>query len=175
VRVRTGTTAPTGESIVTKRNSGDGFILGAEASVFADLSENWLLWGTFSWMEGSLDTPLQANGPTVTEPVSRLMPRTLQVGLRWEGADRKFWAEFASTFAVLQDRLSSADQRDVQRIPPGGTPGYEVFHLRGGWRTSRNSSLTLALENLSNADYRIHGSGLNEPGRNLIVGLDLHF
>ncbi len=175
VRVPTGITAPTGESIVTKRNSGDGFIHGAEASLFADLAENWLLWGTFSWMEGSLDTPSQANGPIVTEPVSRLMPRTIQVGLRWEGADRKFWAEFASTFAVLQDRLSSSDQRDVQRIPPGGTPGYEVFHLRGGWRPTRNSSLTLAVENLSDADYRIHGSGLNEPGRNVIVGLDLHF
>lgn len=175
VRVPTGITAPTGELIVTKKNSGDGFIHGAEVSLAADLSKNWLVWGTFSWMEGTLDTPTRADGPVETEPVSRLMPRTLQLGLRWEATHRKFWAEFASTIAATQDRLSQADQRDTQRIPPGGTPGYEVYHLRGGWRPTKNISLSLALENLSNADFRIHGSGLNEPGRNLIVGLDLHF
>ena len=103
------------------------------------------------------------------------MPRTLQLGLRWEATDRQFWAEFASTIAATQDRLAQADQRDTQRIPPGGTPGYEVSHLRGGWRPTKNISLSLALETLSNADFRIHGSGLNEPGRNAIVGLDLHF
>ncbi len=175
VRVPTGLIAPTGESIVTKKNSGDGEIHGAEATVSAELSREWILWGTFTWMEGTLDTPVTAGGPVVTEPVSRLMPTTLQLGLRWEASSRKFWAEFATTIAATQDRLSASDMRDTQRIPPGGTPGYEVYHLRGGWRPTKNTALTLALENISGADYRIHGSGLNEPGQNLIVGLDLRF
>ncbi|MGE3312854.1 MAG: TonB-dependent receptor plug domain-containing protein [Limisphaerales bacterium] len=175
VRVVTGTTAPTGEAIVTKKNSGNGQIHGAEATVSAEITPEWTLWGTFTWMEGTLDTPVTAGGPEVTEPVSRLMPTTLQLGIRWEASNRKFWAEFATTIAATQNRLSASDQRDTQRIPPGGTPGYEVYNLRGGWRPTKNTALTLAFENLSNADYRIHGSGLNEPGQNLIVGLDLHF
>jgi hemoglobin/transferrin/lactoferrin receptor protein len=32
-----------------------------------------------------------------------------------------------------------------------------------------------AVENLTDEDYRIHGSGLNEPGRNFIIGADLRF
>ncbi len=29
-------------------------------------------------------------------------------------------------------RLSDSDERDTQRIPEGGTPGYGVLTLRGG-------------------------------------------
>ena len=29
-------------------------------------------------------------------------------------------------------------------------------------------TMTLGLENIFNRDYRIHGSGVNEPGRNLV-------
>ena len=50
-----------------------------------------------------------------------------------------------------------------------------MFHLRGGWRPSRNSSLTLALENLSDADYRIHGSGVDSPGRSAYLSLRWQF
>lgn len=175
VRVPTGTTASTGEAIVAKQNSGNGHIHGAEATLAADLSEALTAWGSFSWMEGLLETPVTAGGPSIDEPVSRLMPRTFQAGLRWQSTDRRLWAEFAATFAAAQQRLSAADRRDNQRIPPGGTPAYEVFHLRGGWRPSERTSLTLAVENLADTDYRIHGSGLNEPGRNFIVALDLRF
>ena len=175
IRVPTGTTAPTGEAVVAKQNSGDGFIHGVEASLEADLSKNWLAWGTFSWMEGTMEAPVRSGGTLETEPVSRLMPRTFQLGLRWEAEKRKYWAEFATVFAATQDRLSQADRRDTQRIPPGGTPGYEAFHLRAGWRPTERISLTLALENLTDADFRVHGSGLNEAGRNLVLGIDLRF
>jgi hemoglobin/transferrin/lactoferrin receptor protein len=32
-----------------------------------------------------------------------------------------------------------------------------------------------AVENISDKDYRIHGSGLNEPGFNVILGADCRF
>jgi hemoglobin/transferrin/lactoferrin receptor protein len=126
-------------------------------------------------MRGELDTPVVAGGAVVTEPVSRLMPTTFNTGLRWEESRGRFWAEFAASFVEKQDRLASNDKLDTQRIPVGGTPGYDVYHLRVGWKPCQHATVALALENLSNTDYRIHGSGLNEPGRNLLLTADLRF
>lgn len=174
VRTPTGTTL-NGAQVVTKSNSGDGHIQGVELAAQVDLYAGFLVWGNFTWMEGILETPTAVGGPLRTEPVSRLMPTTVNYGLRWEHESHRYWAEFAGTVAGTQDKLSSGDVLDTQRIPPGGTPGYEVFHLRAGWRPCENFSLTAALENLSDADYRIHGSGLNEPGRNFVMTLDVRF
>ncbi|MFT5125307.1 MAG: hemoglobin/transferrin/lactoferrin receptor protein, partial [Verrucomicrobiales bacterium] len=44
--------------------------------------------------------------------------------------------------------------------------------LRGGCRLSDQLNLTLALENIGDENYRVHGSGLNEPGRNAIIALE---
>ena len=87
-----------------------------------------------------------------------------------------FWLEGVVDAADKADRLSADDERDTQRIPPGGTPGYAVLTLRGGIaRGRRRLQLTLALENVMDEDYRIHGSGVNEPGRNLVLQADWTF
>lgn len=175
VGVPTGQRTADGLLIVSKQNGGEGFVRGAELTASVEFVEHWTLWGNLSWMEGRVETPLVQGGAIQKEPLSRIMPATANLGLRWDHPKRKYWAEFASTIARTQDLLSSGDARDTQRIPPGGTPGYEVYHLRAGWRPCEDFTLSLALENLGNADYRIHGSGLNEPGRNLIVAADVRF
>ena len=50
-----------------------------------------------------------------------------------------------------------------------------VVALRGGWRFTPSLTLTAALDNLADKDYRVHGSGLNEPGRNLILAAEYSF
>ena len=71
--------------------------------------------------------------------------------------------------AAKADRLSTRDKKDTQRIPPGGTPGYAVFDINGVWNITDDLGLSLSLENILDKDYRIHGSGVNEPGRNFIA------
>ena len=79
------------------------------------------------------------------------------------------------TAAGRQDNLSTRDLADTQRIPPEGTPGYVTGTLRSGWEVRDGLSVSAAVENLTNEDYRIHGSGLNAPGTNVIFGMDLRF
>jgi hemoglobin/transferrin/lactoferrin receptor protein len=73
--------------------------------------------------------------------------------------------------AGSQDKLSTRDQADTDRIPPGGTPGYETLTIRGGWQFSERLKMSVSLDNLLNEDYRTHGSGLNEAGRNLVISI----
>jgi hemoglobin/transferrin/lactoferrin receptor protein len=170
---------PTGQIIgdnneVTKRNAGDGYIHGVEVNGSVYLSADWLWWGNLTWMEGEVDTYPTPAPVKVTEPVDRLMPLTANTGLRFQPSG-SYWLEGVLTAADEQDRLSTRDAADTQRIPPGGTPSYLVFTLRGSWRVSDALTLTASLENISDENYRVHGSGLNEPGRNLVLAADYLF
>ncbi|MCI0541529.1 MAG: TonB-dependent receptor [Verrucomicrobiales bacterium] len=162
---------------VIKKNSGDGFIHGVELAGSYRFLPEWTLRSGFTWMEGEVEVfpATTSSSALVTEPVSRLMPTTVDLGLLWEHSSRKFWGEAFGTITARQDNLSSADRRDNQRIPPGGTPGYAICGIRAGWRPCENFNLTLAVENLTDEDYRIHGSGLNEPGRNFIASAEFRF
>ena len=73
------------------------------------------------------------------------------------------------------DELSTRDASDTQRIPPDGTPGYAILTVRSGWKLMDTLLLSASVENLTNEDYRIHGSGQNEPGTNVVFGLDWKF
>ena len=61
---------------------------------------------------------------------------------------------------------------DSQRIPTGGTPGYSVLGLRASWKPWANLRLFSAVENITDRDYRVHGSGTNAAGRSLQVGME---
>lgn len=164
-----------GANEVTKRNSGDGFVHGVEIEARYRFDEQWSTFGWFAWMEGEVDTFPTAAPNQVREPIDRLMPAMGQIGLRWDAPKRDVWLEGLVTLAADADRLSTRDEADTDRIPAGGTPGYAVLTLRSGWRIDENFTLTAALENLTDENYRVHGSGVNEPGINLILGLEYKF
>jgi len=171
---------PTGRIIdgdieVTKKNVGDGFIHGFEAETQYRFHPAFVLFGSVAWTEGLVDTYPTSALVLEREPVSRLMPLTGHVGIRWENPGKVHWVEASCDMADNQDRLSTSDRLDTQRIPPGGTPGYAVFNLRSGWELKDGLIFSAAVENIFNRDYRIHGSGQNEPGINVIMGLDVRF
>jgi hemoglobin/transferrin/lactoferrin receptor protein len=164
-----------GDAEVTKSNVGDGFVHGVELGGSLRFHPQLTAFGTLSWLDGEVDTFPTSAAVKEREPLSRLMPTQGYVGLRWDHPDRRLWAEVTGTFAEKQDDLSTRDEADTSRIPPGGTPDYCVLSLRTGYRVHENVDLTLALENVTDEDYRIHGSGVNEPGRNLVVGVEVRF
>jgi hemoglobin/transferrin/lactoferrin receptor protein len=172
--------SPTGRKIdglseVTKKNAGDGYIHGVELSESLALTDEWSTWITASWMEGYMDTYPNSTTEQERNTISRLMPPSAEAGVRWQVNGGKYWTEISGKAADKADRLSAEDKRDTQRIPPGGTPGYAVCNLRAGSRITRSLDMTVALENIFDQDYRIHGSGINEPGRNLVLTAAFRF
>lgn len=47
------------------------------------------------------------------------------------------------------------------------TPGFVAFTVRGGWRVSSRLDASVVLENLTDRNYRWHGSGTDAPGFSL--------
>ena len=173
--VRTPTGRMIGEEYeVTKKNAGDGYVQGIETQMECVFAEQFKAFGSITWMDGEVDTYPTSDPALVTEPIDRLMPLTGRIGLRWT-ANEKVWLEGAVTSAEKADELSTRDSKDTSRIPPGGTPAYTVGDIRAGWKAAEGLTISLAVENITDEDYRIHGSGVNEPGRNIVLAADWMF
>lgn len=173
VRVPTGRLLGT-EVEVTKRNAGDGFVHGIELRADGNLHRAWWLAGSFAWLEGEVEIAEPGSG-VQRQTLDKMMPASGRLALRWQPPISRLRAELLWDAAARQDQLSPGDRLDTQRIPPGGTPGWQTLTLRGHWRATDTVTVSGALENLLDEDYRIHGSGVNRPGRSLVVGLDVGF
>ena len=174
-RVPTGNVNAAGESEVTKANVGDGYLWGIELGSSWRLRPAWTLFGNLTWLEGKVDTFPTAAPVVEREYVDRLMPLVFLAGVRWEPPGGRLWSEARVQHAERAERLSTRDESDTSRIPPGGTPGYTIVDLLAGYELSREVSFFLGLENLTDEDYRVHGSGSNRPGRNLTFGVRVSF
>jgi outer membrane receptor protein involved in Fe transport len=108
---------------------------------------------------------------TQREPVRRIPPLFGRLALDFAPGAWSFGAEWLG--ADKQDRLAKGDTED-NRIPKGGTPGWQVLNLHAGYAW-RFVSLRCSALNLFNADYRTHGSGVNGYGRSAFVTLALGF
>ena len=171
---------PTGRVIdstpeVRADNIGDGWVWGLECDAAWRFATSWTAFTTASWMDGEADELDPATGQTVRSPLSRQHPFTAFLGLRWEPPGGCVWAQGEWGYAAREDRLSLRDRTDTSRIPPEGTPSWNVVNLRGGVRIGEDVRFGVSLENVLDEDYRIHGSGQNEPGLNLVLMLEVAF
>ncbi|MCX7819911.1 MAG: TonB-dependent receptor [Kiritimatiellae bacterium] len=173
VRAPTGRVVGDGLLEVTKKNAGDGWIHGVEAIGEWEFVEDWSVRALGAWMDGEVESYPTSEPRQVREPVSRLLPPTGELALRY--GPGRWWVEAAVRGSAKADQLAASDRRDTQRIPPGGTPAWLVGSVRAGATLWRDVRAAVGVENITDEDYRIHGSGVNEPGRNFVLTLDARF
>jgi iron complex outermembrane receptor protein/hemoglobin/transferrin/lactoferrin receptor protein len=154
---------------------GVSFITGFELSARASLPLDFTARATLAYAYGSAPNPqARPEDPALPYaervPISRIPPLNGTLEARWGGL-LGFYAGAGLRWALLQDRLAPTDHSDA-RIPEGGTPGFAVLDLRAGYRLRRELVLTAALENVTDAAYRYHGSSVNGPGRGILVHVE---
>ncbi len=174
IRSPTGETTGDGTPFLQKSNAGDGSVYGVEASGEWRFAEGWAAHGLASWLDTQVDQ-FRADGSETSGPMSRTQPFIGVLGVTRRPHDVNWWWQADVVFTNRADKLSLRDETDLRRIPPGGTPGYTVFGVRGGVDLDERSTLTVGLENIFDKDYRVHGSGQNEPGRSLVVSYAIEF
>lgn len=161
------------DTVARITNGEEGYIWGVEADAAWQISEQWDLFGNLTFQDGKEKSRKDVGGPVTEDTVSRLSPLVGSVTLRWTQTGDKVWVEGQLLGAATQNNLSQRDLGDDQRVPANGTPGYMTGSLRGSWHAKDNVLVTLGLENLTDEDYRVHGSGVNGAGFNAILGLKL--
>jgi hemoglobin/transferrin/lactoferrin receptor protein len=173
IRTPTGRTI-SGQREVTKTNAAESSVNGIEWQLSYLAMDRLTLYTDGMWIDGWQESfPVATSTETVKEPIDLLMPTTWHLGARLVLPDPRMQVDLMVEHASEQDQLSSRDIADTQRIPPGGTPAYTTLNLRSDWRMRDGVTLSLAFDNITDEDYRIHGSGVNEPGRNLVASVNI--
>ena len=154
-------------------NFSDGWVKGAEVLARYHVTDEVSVSFGFGYAKGKADHPSDGD----EEPLPKVGPARAHLGVRFVPEESGVWVEAVVTAADEQSHLDLGAKGggDAQRQPVNGTPGYAILTLRGGVAVTENLTLTAAIENVTNKDYRIHGSGQNEPGTNAILGVDFGF
>jgi outer membrane receptor protein involved in Fe transport len=80
------------------------------------------------------------------------------------------------TLAQIQSRVLPGVVNETQRIPLySRTGGWVAFDAIGGVRVSEYTTVGLAVTNLLDRNYRVHGSGIDGPGVGVSVRLKFAF
>jgi hemoglobin/transferrin/lactoferrin receptor protein len=151
-----------GYSVYQKVNTDRAFIQGIETAWEYSPGPAWIINGSLTYTYGQ--------NKTLNEPVRRIPP--VYGSLAVEYKLDHWWASLEWQAAGRQNRLSQGDMDD-NRIPDGGTPGWDVLNFSAGFEM-KLIEVRIKLQNLFNEDYRFHGSGINEYGRSACLSIRLN-
>lgn len=152
-----------GYPVYQKFNSEKSYIWGTDVEVGFNVIKNLDVTAMTSYAYGQ--------NLTKDEPMRRIPPNFKRVLIDYH--KQKWYAKAEWLNAGKQDRLAKGDSED-NRIPAGGTPGWNVFNLYGGYYFGK-ILLNAGIHNLLNEDYRYHGSGINGVGRSAWVAVRWEF
>ena len=158
VSVATGATTPDGRDVVQSVNAASASLYGLEAVARAGIADDLALDARLTYTFGDQEVD------GVTEPADRIPPLHARLAVEWQIGD----ALRLDTWLVAtarQDRLSARDVDDV-RIDPLGTPGWVVAGTRLRWDAGTGWQIDFGVDNVFDKQYRVHGSGIDAPGRN---------
>ncbi len=71
------------------------------------------------------------------------------------------------TLAQVQDRVLGPGEQSAPLVRR--TAGFATLNFRGGVKAGEKSEVVWILENALDKNYRLHGSGIDSPGRNLQI------
>lgn len=162
--VLTGAQTPDGRDVVQTQNRASALIWGVESSSRLLLGERATLHLVLNFTRGEQE---EADGSTVAADRIPPLNGRLGVDIAWRDS---ITIEPYVVFAATQDRLSERDLRD-SRIDPEGTDGWMTANIDLRWQPGEHWTLHAGALNIFDAQYRVHGSGLDAPGQNLRVNL----
>ncbi|HWT14934.1 MAG TPA: TonB-dependent receptor [Patescibacteria group bacterium] len=164
--VFTGDVTAGGRRVVQNVNLADARLQGVEAGARWFANDAWTFAAAINHTRGEEQLAPEA-GYTAGD---RIPPLNARISANWRSDDR--WSFDAAMFgAARQDRLSERDLSDP-RINPAGTAGFGRVDVGARYRVNDDLVIEARLENLGDTHYREHGSGIDAPGRNLLVGFD---
>ena len=144
-----------GYPVYKKENVEEGYIKGFETEIEYQFLTGWHLEGNIAYTYGQ--------SLTKHEPLRRIPPINGRLMSTYH--NNRWFGSAELLFASKQSRLAQGD-KDDNRIPKGGTPGWNVVNLFAGYELAQ-WKFNFGLQNLFNKDYRTHGSGINGAGRSI--------
>jgi outer membrane receptor protein involved in Fe transport len=162
-RIKVEGQAINGYPVYKKENVEEGYIKGFESEIGYNPFKSWQVKGNIAYSYGQ--------SLSRGEPLRRIPPLNGRLLSRYSYDNWYGSAELL--FASKQNRLAQGD-KDDNRIPKNGTPGWSIINLYSGFELT-HFRFNLGLQNLLNQDYRTHGSGINGVGRSFWLSAAVRF
>ena len=164
-----GASSVDGKPVVHRVNTAKAFVQGVE---FGGAVNVWRMTirTNVSWTIGDF-----TDGAGVSTPMRRIPPVQGTAAVRYTHKDDLFWVEAGTRWAGPQSRLHPSDRSDhricetsrhsgVLQDDCEGSPGYGLLDLRAGFMLFEVHRFDLGVSNVTDANYRVHGSGYDGPG-----------
>jgi len=156
------------------QNGNNAYILGINGGITLDFNEHVSFKSVLNYTYGRvtdtrIDTviPLDHIAPLFGQ--TSLIYKTKNIDgeffVRYNG--KKALADYGPAFISTEDNL--------QYATANGMPAWFTLNIRFGFNITKTLRLNAACENLTNNRYRTFASGINAPGRNVIVSLRYKF
>ncbi|TBN00207.1 TonB-dependent receptor [Hyunsoonleella flava] len=152
------------------QNASKAWIYGFEAGLKMKFTEALSLTSQYSVIGGTEEND------NIEVPIRHVAPNFGNTHLVW-----KHKSLTVDAFAIYNGELSfnelapSEKEKDfIYAADKNGNPyapSWYTLNLRTRYKVSKNTTLTAALENITDQRYRPYSSGIAAPGRNLILAL----
>ncbi len=168
-------------------NDGNGYVQGISFKGEYKILPELKAFVGASWTEGYTDVYNLTTAQITKDNMSKINPPQGLIGLHYDITPQIF-VESSARFVGAQQKLNQTDYSeacltavpgknlcDTTRIPSTGQAAYSLFGIRAGYSPFKDLTFIGAIDNLTNTDYRVIGSGVNGLGRNFIVSVDYKF
>lgn len=148
-------------NVVSSQNIGNALLYGWNATLRADLTEQWVVTASYNYTHGEV---LNDDGPNT--PLDHIAPQFGRVGIQYN--TKKFKSEFFSNYSGWKylSQYSSSGEDNLQYATPQGMPSWYTLNLRSAYDITDKVKIQFGIDNLLDLQYRTFSSGINAPGRN---------
>jgi hemoglobin/transferrin/lactoferrin receptor protein len=177
--------------VLASQNASKAYVMGLSATVSADLDAHFSVLSTITFTKGEFDTDpsktskiyqKQSDGSyklvdanVSSKPLDHIPPFFGRTSVQYRQPKWNLEA-FALYNGFKRLNKYNADGEDnAQYATADGMPGFITYNLRGELSLHRQLILQMALENITDRNYRYFASGFSAPGRNLVIALRANF
>ncbi|HPS64229.1 MAG TPA: TonB-dependent receptor [Ignavibacteria bacterium] len=150
--------------VAANQNADKGsYIFGTSLNFSADLTNYLSLTSTLNITYGRIITD------SVNQPLDHIPPvfGKTSLQLKLEKFRGEFWIAY-NGWKHFWDYNTQGEDNFVDATPDG-MPSWYTLNLSAQYQLTNNLSISAALENILDKNYRVFASGINAPGRNFIV------
>jgi len=150
-------------------NQDEAYIYGGSGRFTARFDDHFSLSSSLTYTYGRVHTD------STDAPLDHIPPLYGRTGLEFQM--KRLRAEVYALYngwKYLADCNNSGED-NLQYATADGMPHWATVNVRGSFAFTQNVALHLAVENITDANYRTYASGVSGPGRNLQLSLRATF
>ena len=150
-------------------NAGKAYIYGVSANIEHQLNAGFSFAANVNYTKGMISS----NSPA--SPLDHIAPIYGKASLNY---DHQNWsASFFTLFngaKKLKD-YNVAGEDNLIYATANGLPAWHTLNLRANFKVNKNIDLQMAIENITDKNYRVFGSGISASGRNVLFAIKGNF